>query len=153
MYIKDYILNLLRSHHIHTKDSPDFQHVYNRFYVFHQLTTFFASDSVFIWPWNNFQLKSLQCRGNKLLTKFIWNQIIHIFSILSNFCNQYSFDAICTPLLNKIMLYRSLDDILSKVLWSLNVVFNISGSYGWLSLFEVKFFKQSCEHPDFIVCI
>ena len=112
--------------------------------------------SVFIWPWNNFQLKSLHCLGNKSLTKLFWNQTIHLLSILSNLCSQYSFEGIWTVLLYKTMLYRSFDDNLFKGLWSpfgnLNVASNIARSCGFPFSFKIKDLKQPCEKYVFIVC-
>ena len=108
---------------------------------------------VFIWKWNTFQLRSLHCLGNKSLTKLFSNQTIHLLSILSNLCSQYSFEGIWTVLLYETMLYRSFDDNLFKGFGNLNVASNIARSYGFPFSFKIKDLKQPCEKHVFIVCI
>ena len=78
------IFSLFR--HIHTKDDPDFQHAYNRTYLFLSDNDILCNESRFLFDhgiisrWNFWHY-----RGNKMFTKFTWSQIIHLSSILSKF--------------------------------------------------------------------
>ena len=78
------IFSLFR--HIHKNDDPDFQHAYNRTYLFLSDNDILYNESRFLFDhgiissWNFWHY-----RGNKLFTKFAWSQIIHLSSILSKF--------------------------------------------------------------------